>query len=61
MLNMFIEPSEKEQDASSTPPRGALALVGAWSDMGDENIDALIAHIYAERECDTGRRVELED
>ena len=28
--------------------------------MGDENIDALIAHIYAERECDTGRRVDFE-
>ena len=42
-------------------PRGAVALVGAWSDMGDEQIDALVAHIYAERERDTGRRVQFEE
>ena len=42
-------------------PHGALALVGAWSDMGDEQIDALVAHIYAERERDTGRRVQFEE
>ena len=29
--------------------------------MGDEQIDALVADIYAERERDTGRRVEFED
>lgn len=39
----------------------ALALVGAWREVGDEEIDALVAHIYAEREKDMGRPVELED
>ena len=29
--------------------------------MGDEYIDALVTHIYAERERDTGRPVEFED
>jgi len=42
-------------------PDWALALVGAWREMGDEEIDALVAHIYAEREKDMGRAVELED
>ena len=55
-----LELIERER-ASSAEPRGALALVGAWSDMGDEQIDALVADIYAERERETGRRVEFED
>lgn len=38
----------------------ALALIGAWREVGDEEIDALVAHIYAEREKDMGRPVELE-
>lgn len=40
---------------------GALALLGAWADaVSDEEIDALVEHIYAERERDTGRPVRLE-
>ncbi len=38
-----------------------LSLVGAWGDIPDEELDALIAHIYAERDRDTGRSVELEE
>ncbi|MBI4492317.1 MAG: type II toxin-antitoxin system Phd/YefM family antitoxin [Chloroflexi bacterium] len=55
-----LERLEREQ-AVSARPRGALALVGLWRDVGDEQIDALVAHIYAEREKDTGRPVELDD
>jgi hypothetical protein len=35
--------------------------VGAWSDISDEEIDAFIADIYAQRDKDTGRPVSLED
>ncbi|MCY4113025.1 MAG: type II toxin-antitoxin system Phd/YefM family antitoxin [Chloroflexi bacterium] len=47
--------------ATSARPRGALALVRAWEDVGDSEIDAMIADIYAAREQDTGREVALDD
>ena len=47
--------------ATSARPRGALALIGAWGDLGDREIEAMVADIYAAREQDTGRHVELED
>ena len=47
--------------ATSARPRGALALIGAWGDLGDRKIEAMVADIYAAREQDTGRHVELED
>ncbi len=50
-----------EVRAKSARPLGALALVGGWREVGDEEIDALVAHIYAEREKDMGRPVELEE
>ena len=40
---------------------GFLALVGAWKDVGDAEIDALIADIYAERKRNMGRPVNLEN
>lgn len=40
--------------------RGALALVGAWREVEEQDLDALIADIYAERARDTGRTVSLE-
>lgn len=46
--------------ATSTRPQGALALAGAWREVEDAALDALVAEIYAERERDTGRRVSLE-
>ncbi len=47
--------------ATSARPRGALALIGAWGDLNDREIEALVADIYAAREQDTGRHVDLED
>ena len=44
----------------SPRPRGALALLGAWKDVGDSEIDALVSHIYAQRGKEKGRPVELE-
>ena len=48
---------ERETDAASRL-RGALALVGAWGAVADEDkdIDALIADIYARRAESSGRR-----
>ena len=40
-------------------PAGALALVGAWSDVDDADIDAFVADVAASRRRDTGRRVSL--
>ena len=36
-------------------PGGALALAGAWDDLADEDVDAMIEEIYASRH-DAGRR-----
>lgn len=41
------------------PPRGALALIGAWSDVSDEDMDRLIDDIYSARGADLGRPVDL--
>ena len=50
-----------EQDrATSARPQGALALVGAWQEVSDEEIDSLIEDIYQSRRSDTGRPVDLE-
>jgi prevent-host-death family protein len=46
--------------ATSSQPRGALALVGAWRDVPEEEINALISAIYATREQDLGRPVKVE-
>jgi len=50
----------EQGQVASVRPDWALSLVGAWREVGDEEIDALVAHIYAEREKDMGRPVELE-
>lgn len=44
---------------AASRPRGALALVGAWREVDDEEMDTLVEAIYAEREKDTGRSVPL--
>ena len=50
----------EQQRATSALPHGALALVGAWREVNDEAVESLIEDIYAHRENDTGRTVELE-
>ena len=47
--------------AAAMRPRGALALIGAWGDVDDHEIEAMVADIYAARGRDTGRQVELGD
>jgi prevent-host-death family protein len=55
-----LERLERGQ-ATSARPQGALAMVGAWREVKDRDMDSLLEDIYAGREKDTGRPVELED
>jgi prevent-host-death family protein len=56
-----LEQLEAEGGSPRSRPRGALALVGAWGEFaGDDEIDAMVGEIYAARERDTGRPVDLE-
>ncbi len=50
----------EEGQVIATAPGGALAMVGAWQDAGDDLLDTLIAEIYARRQEDKGRPVEIE-
>jgi prevent-host-death family protein len=51
----------EEAHDSKARPLGALALVGAWGDVEEADLESVIASIYAERERETGRAIELED
>ena len=42
-------------------PRGALALVGAWGELDDEEVDALVEEIYAARRRGMDRPEERQD
>lgn len=44
---------------TSDRPAGALALVGAWADMDDAEIDAFLTDVATARRRDTGRKVSL--
>jgi prevent-host-death family protein len=50
----------EEDQPTSARPQGALALAGAWRGVTNRDLDSLIDDIYAGREKDTGRPVELE-
>ena len=54
--------SERSERAPAPPARrqGALALVGAWREVNEKELESLIEDIYAGRQKDMGRRVELE-
>lgn len=49
----------EQASASAERPAGAMALVGLWQEVPDEEIDALLADLSAARDRDTGRHVEL--
>ena len=50
-----------DASAGGVPPQGALALIGAWGEIDDHEVDPMVEDIYAARRLDTGRPVELED
>ena len=53
-----LERLEGEGNAPSHP-LGALALVGAWGEVEEQDLESVMGGIYAERERDTGRQVDL--
>jgi len=48
------------EQAKPVTPRGALALLGLLNDLGDDDVDAMVADIYADRARDLGRHVDLD-
>ena len=46
-------------EVAASRPQGALALVGAWRGVNDEDMDSLVERIYAERGEDMGRSVQF--
>ena len=63
MTKRGMKDSERSEQAPARParPKGALALVGAWRVLSDKELESLVQDIYASREEDVGRRVELSD
>lgn len=51
----------KQETPTASHPQGALALIGTWGELGDDELDALVNDIYAQRLEDTGRKVDMED
>ena len=49
----------EQAQPTSERPLGALALAGAWREVDDEAMEALVEEIYAERDYDLGRPVNL--
>lgn len=43
----------------SEQARGALALVGAWEEVMDDELDEFVRDVYAARQRDKGRPVDL--
>lgn len=54
-----LERLEKERGATTSRPLGAIALAGAWGEAEEKDLDAVLEDVYAERERDTGRSVDL--
>ncbi len=50
---------EKEREDATSRPLGALALAGAWGEVEEGDLHAVLEEIYAERKRDTGRPVDL--
>ncbi len=50
----------EEAQSASNEPRGALALLGVQHDLSDDEIDAFVDDIYAQRLQDFGRPVDNE-
>jgi prevent-host-death family protein len=54
-----IDEAASLPDPGAPRRRGALALAGAWSEVGDETLDAIVADIYRTRDRDEPRPVDL--
>jgi prevent-host-death family protein len=49
----------KKLDRPASEKAGAMALVGLWQGVPDEELDALLDDLRASRDRDTGRAVEF--
>ncbi len=49
----------EQAQTTSEHPRGALALAGAWREIDDDGMETLVEEIYAERDNDLSRLVEM--
>jgi prevent-host-death family protein len=55
-----VEDLERLEKGDSTMRLlGAIALVGAWGEAEEQEVDSVLEEIYAGRERDTGRTVDL--
>ena len=54
--------SERSNKEPATParPKGALALIGAWREVNEQELESMIEEIYAHRQQELGRPVELD-
>lgn len=52
---------ESERGDTTSRPLGAIALVGAWGEVEERDVDTVLQDTYAGREQDTGRPVDLGD
>ena len=61
----LVSPSELRRLNREAPlaerPAGAMALVGLWHDVSDEEIDAMLARLRRARDQDTARHVVLSE
>ncbi|CAN5906927.1 hypothetical protein BH23ACT11_BH23ACT11_00590 [soil metagenome] len=54
-----LERLEGEWREAASRPLGALALLGVWEEVEERDLDLTIEEIYAARERDRGRPVDL--
>jgi antitoxin (DNA-binding transcriptional repressor) of toxin-antitoxin stability system len=57
----YISIERRGKPLTALRPQGAFALVGAWREVEDVDMDSLVVDIYGQREKDMGRSVELEN
>ena len=46
----------EQSRATSARPLGALAMVGAWGEVEEKDLDAVVKEVYFQREKDLGRQ-----
>ena len=54
-----LERLEGEKGDAPSRPLGAIALAGVWGEVEEVDLDAVLEEIYAGRERDTGRPVDI--
>lgn len=54
-----LERLEGDREDASSCPMGVLALIGVLGEADGREIDAMLDEIYADRDQDTGRPVDL--